>query len=196
MGGGPRLKKVIMNLRMMEPTREGAWTQALAQGDPAAFEVLVRETRPALGSFLRRLCPSPHDAEDLVQETYLRVYQHRQRFDARSSVKTWMYSIALNLFRDKARRKGPGPLQAAPGVAEQVPVERRLEKAELAERVERLVQSLPEGQREIFTLYRYEGIPYDDIARMLGITVGAARAQMHHALQKIRSGLEPLGYGS
>jgi len=56
------------------------------------------------------------------------------------------------------------------------------------------VRSLPDGQREIFTLYRYEGIPYDEIARMLDITVGAVKAQMHHALRKIREGLEPLGY--
>jgi RNA polymerase sigma-70 factor (ECF subfamily) len=180
-----------MTLRMMEPTREG-WSRALAEGDPAAFEALVRDTRPALGTFLRRLCPSPQDTEDIVQETYLRVYQHRQRYDGRSSVKTWMYTIALNLLRDRARRKGSAPLQG--DVAAHLPVDRRLEKEELAERIQRLVQSLPEGQREIFTLYRYEGLPYDDIARMLGITVGAVKAQMHHALQKIRSGLEPLGY--
>lgn len=183
-----------MTLRMMEPTREGGWTPGLAQGDPAAFEALVRETRPALGTFLRRLCPSLQDAEDIVQETYLRVYQHRQRYDGRSSLKTWMYAIALNLFRDRARRKGSARLQG--DVATHVPVDRRLEKEELADRIRQLVQSLPEGQREIFTLYRYEGMPYDDIARLLGITVGAVKAQMHHALQKIRTGLEPLGYSS
>jgi len=183
-----------MTLRMTEPTRESGWSQALAQGDPTAFESLVRETRPALGSFLRRLCPSPQDAEDIVQETYLRVYQNRQRYDARSTVKTWMYAIALNLLRDRARRRrGPVPLQDQ-GV--QVPVDRRLEKAELADHIRNLVQSLPDGQREIFTLYRYEGIPYDDIARMLDITVGAVKAQMHHAIAKIRAGLEPLGYSS
>ena len=181
-----------MNLRMMEPTREGGWSRALAEGDPAAFEALVHETRPALGTFLRRLCSSPQDAEDIVQETYLRVYQHRQRYDGRSSVKTWMYAIALNLFRDRSRRKTSARLQG--DVAAHLPVDRRLEKEELAERVQQLVQSLPEGQREIFTLYRYEGLPYEDIARLLGITVGAVKAQMHHALQKIRSGLEPLGY--
>jgi len=181
---------------MTEPTREGGWSQALVQGDPAAFDALVRETRPALGGFLLRLCSSPDDVEDLVQETYLRVYQHRQRYDARSSLKTWMYAIALNLLRDKARRKGPSRLEETREAVEQVPVDRRLEKEELSDRVERLVQSLPEGQREIFTLYRYEGLPYDEISRMLGITVGAAKAQMHHAIKKIRAGLEPLGYGS
>ena len=181
-----------MTLRMMEPTREGGWSRALAQGDPAAFEALVRETRPALGAFLRRLCPSPQDAEDVVQETYLRVYQHRQRYDARSSVKTWMFTIALNLMRDRARKKRASRLEG--DVAAHLPVDRRLERAELADRVERLVRSLPDGQREIFTLYRYEGIPYDEIARMLDITVGAVKAQMHHALRKIREGLEPLGY--
>jgi RNA polymerase sigma-70 factor (ECF subfamily) len=181
-----------MTLRMMEPTREGGWNRALAQGDPAAFEALVRETRPSLGTFLRRLCPSPQDAEDIVQETYLRVYQHRQRYDARCSVKTWMYTIALNLLRDRARRRGSARLQG--DVAAHLPVDRRLEKEELAERIRRLVQSLPEGQREVFTLYRYEGLPYDEIARMLEISVGAVKAQMHHALRKIREGLEPLGY--
>lgn len=182
-----------MALRMTESGPEAAWSHALADGDPAAFDALVRDTRPALGMFLRRLCPSTDDAEDLVQETYLRVYQHRRRYDGRSSVKTWMYAIALNLLRDRSRRRGPSLLQDE-GV--HLPVDRRLEKAELADRIRKLVQSLPEGQREIFTLYRYEGIPYDDIARMLGITVGAVKAQMHHALAKIRSGLEPLGYSS
>jgi len=113
-----------MTLRMMEPTREGGWSRALAQGDPAAFEALVRETRPALGAFLRRLSPSPQDAEDVVQETYLRVYQHRQRYDARSSVKTWMFTIALNLMRDRARKKRAGRLEG--DVAAHLPVDRRL----------------------------------------------------------------------
>jgi RNA polymerase sigma-70 factor (ECF subfamily) len=176
----------------MQPTREGGWSRALAQGDPAAFEALVRDTRPALGTFLRRLCPSPQDAEDIVQDTYLRLYQHRQSYDGRSSVKTWMYTIALNLLRDRYRRKGSARLQG--DVPTQLPVERRLEKEELAERIGRLVQSLPEGQREIFTLYRYESLPYDEIARMLGISVGGVKAQMSHALRKIREGLEPLGY--
>ena len=178
-------------LRMTEPEREAPWSRALTEGDPAAFDALVRETRSALGTFLRRLCPSAHDAEDIVQETYLKVYEHRRRYDGRSSVKTWMYAIALNLLRDRGRRRGPLPLQDQ-GV--QMPVDRRLEKAELADRIRALVQSLPDGQREVFTLYRYEGIPYEEIARMLGITVGAVKAQMHHAIAKIRSGLEPLGY--
>jgi RNA polymerase sigma-70 factor (ECF subfamily) len=182
-----------MTLRMMQPTRESGWTRALAQGDPEAFEALVRETRPALGVFLSRLCPSAHDAEDIVQETYLRVYQHRQRYDARSSVKTWMYAIALNLVRDRGRKKKQVRLENE-RVA--LPVDCRLEKAELADRIRTLVQSLPEGQREIFILHRYEGLPYEDIARMLEITVGAVKAQMHHALAKIRSGLEPLGYAT
>jgi RNA polymerase sigma-70 factor (ECF subfamily) len=183
-----------MTLRMTEPTRERGWSPALAQGDPGAFEALVRETRPALGTFLRRLCPSPQDAEDIVQETYLRVYQHRHRYDGRGSVKTWMYSIALNLLRDRARKKKSASLRE--DIPARLPVDRRLEKEELAEQIRRLVQSLPDGQREIFTLYRYEGLPYDDIARMLGLSVGTVKAQMHHALQKIRAGLEPLGYPS
>ena len=105
-----------------------------------------------------------------------------------------MYTIAVNLLRDRRRRKGSTRLQG--DVEAHLPVDRRLETAELADRIRQLVQSLPEGQREIFTLYRYEGLTYDDISRMLGITVGAAKAQMHHALQKIRTGLEPLGYGT
>src|SRR4029078_6594978 len=142
-----------MKLPMTEQTRHGGWSPALAQGDPGAFEALVHETRPALRTFLRRLCPSPQDAEDIVQETYLRVYQHRQRYDGRSSVKTWMYSIALNLLRDRSRRKGSAPLHG--DAAAHVPVDRRFEKEELVDRIQQLVQSLPEGQREIFTLYRY-----------------------------------------
>jgi RNA polymerase sigma-70 factor (ECF subfamily) len=185
-----------MKLRMVEPTGDALRTQAWIQGDPAAFESLVRETRPALGTFLRRLVASPQDAEDLVQETYLRVYQHRQRYDARSSIKTWMYTIALNLLRDRARRKAPGRLPDRAEIVEQHPVDRRMEKSELSDRVKNLVQSLPEGQREVFTLHRYEGASYEEIAGMLGITVGAVKAQMHHALRKIRSGLEPLGYCS
>lgn len=177
-----------MTLRMMEPTRTGGWSRALAQGDSAAFEALVRETRTALGRFLLRFCPSAHDAEDLVQETYLRVYQHRQKYDGRSSVKTWMFAIAMNLLRDRQRKKSAVRL-VEDGLP--APVDQRLEKAELAERIRTLVQSLPEGQREIFILYRYEGLPYDEIARMLGISVGAVKAQMHHALQKVRAGLEP-----
>lgn len=160
--------------------------------DPAGFDALVEETRPALGIFLRRMLRSEHDVEDVAQETFLRAYEARARFDPRYSAKTWMYTIALNVVRDRARRRGAQALVEDPAV--RAPVDRRLERAELADRIRALVQSLPEGQRAVFTLYRYEGVAYDEIARILGITVGAVKAQMHHALQKLRAGLEALGY--
>src|SRR5262245_30111043 len=132
---------------------------SFVRGDPGAFEALVRETRPALGSFLRRLVASEHDVEDLVQETYLRAYQHRARWDSRASLKTWVYSIALNLARDRVRRNGSRKArETARPVAP--PSDVRPERRELAERIRGIVQSLPDGQREVFVLYRYEGVPY------------------------------------
>jgi RNA polymerase sigma-70 factor, ECF subfamily len=163
---------------------------AFVRGDPVAFEALVGQTRAALGTFLRRMLRSEHDAEDVLQETYLRVFESRAGFDPRYSMKTWMYTIALNILRDRARRKGTVALAAEPSV----PADGRLERSELVERVRDLVQALPEGQRAVFTLYRYEGLGYDEVARVLGITVGAVKAQMHHALKKVRAGLETLGY--
>jgi RNA polymerase sigma-70 factor (ECF subfamily) len=150
-------------------------------------EIDFEQARPALTSFVRRLLPSPQDAEDVVQETFLKAFQARESFDGRASIKTWLYTIALNVVRDRARRPRPGALDDR-GLA--APPDRSVERFELAERVRRLVQSLPDGQRAIFCLYRYEGVPYEEIARVLGVTIGTVKAQMHQALLKVRAGLE------
>lgn len=150
-------------------------------------EIDFEQARPALTSFVRRLLPSAEDAEDVVQETFLKAFQARESYDGRASLKTWIYTIALNVARDRARRKSAGPLDVQRLAA---PPDRRVEQSELAERVRRLVQSLPDGQRAIFCLYRYEGVAYEEIARMLGVTIGTVKAQMHQALQKVRAGLE------
>jgi len=157
---------------------------------------LVDDSRPALGQFLRRIAASTEDVEDIVQETYLRVYENREDFDPQFSVKTWMYTIAPNVLRDRARRRTARPEPPAEPAFDNGRPDRKLEARELAERVRTLIQSLPEGQREVFTLYRYEGLSYADIGRTIGISVGAVKAHMHHALKKIREGLHRLGYPS
>lgn len=150
-------------------------------------EIDFERARPALTSFVRRLLPTAEDAEDVVQETFLKAFQARESFDGRASLKTWLYTIALNVARDRSRRRSAGRLDERELAA---PADLRAEHSELAERVRRLVQSLPEGQRAVFCLYRYEGVAYDEIARMLGVTIGTVKAQMHQALQKVRAGLE------
>jgi len=161
------------------------WLDEFRRGDPAAFDRCVRDTRPALGTFLKRILGSPEDVDDILQETYLRAFRSRESFDAAYAFKTWLFTIAMNASRDllRARRRPTQPAAPPPAAG----------PGEIGEQVRRLVRDLPPGQREVFVLRRYEELTYADIGRALGITTGAVKAQMHHALAKIRTGLERLG---
>lgn len=178
---------------------------AYARGDPEAFEVLFARYRGRLFRLLCRLTGDPTLAEDLVQQLFLHVHQARLRYQPTAPFRTWVVSIAYNLWKDErarsyrhrerlAEKEEEGVLSREE--REKTPdnegPEEQYDRLALAQHVREAVSSLPEGQREAIILNRYEGLSYDEIAEVMGISPGAVKLKVHRAVMSLRKKLATL----
>lgn len=179
---------------------EAALEQVLrraARREPAALSALVEAYSPRLFGLLYRLTGSREAAEDLLQETFLRVvrcihaYEHDGRFEA------WLFRIAANLARDHARcgRRRGQPAANGPLADETlsdprgVPPGRAVEQQEVAARLSAGLARLSQPDREILLLRHYAGLSFREIAEVLGIPLGTALARAHRALARLREAM-------
>jgi len=172
---------------------------AMAQrGDGLAFERLVKRYEHRLYNYIRRMVGSSADAEDLFQETFLRVFRHLNRFRTSARLRPWLYRIATNLCRDHLRRRHRRPalsLDASVGgngaaLADTVAVpnpgpEEWARERELAGHIEAAIGRLSVKHRSVFVMARYEGMAYDEIGRALRIPVGTVKSRMSHAVAQV-----------
>jgi RNA polymerase sigma-70 factor (ECF subfamily) len=175
------------------------------RGDVAAFEVLLRRHRTALHAFLARLTGDRARAEDLAQETWLRIVAAVPRWERRARFTTWAYGIARNLAVDEARRavhRAADSLDArdergrerGEAVADAGPdPERATESARLRPRLEAALAALPLEQREVFVLREYAGVPFAEIAEITGAPVPTVKSRMRYALEALRDALARAG---
>ena len=171
-------------------------------GDADAFRVLVDRHSRGLFRVAFRMTGNEPDAEDVVQESFLRAYRQLGKFDARASFGTWLYRIAVNCALDLVRsRKRRGEQLAADPTADDPvqnivsgdPTPDRLAlSGEVRERVAGAMNELSAAERAAFVLRHYEGLPIDDVSRILGCNPGAAKHSIFRAVQKLRRALEPL----
>ncbi len=168
---------------------------ALKAGDQAAFEELYRRYRNRLYDFLVRYTGDPASAQDLFQETFLRVFRDRHRYQPQAAFTTWLFTIARNLFLDSVKRtRTPGTfpgletaIRAAPDPTPG-PLE-TLEQQEAEVVLRRAIAFLTEENRAILLLSRFGGLRYRQIAEILGISEGAVKVRTHRALQALRQHL-------
>ncbi len=160
--------------------------QELAAGhEPALHELLRRYDRSLAGFLFRQRVGN--DVDDLFQETWLRVVRNAHRFDPAKRFSTWLYRIALNLCRDRARRRSSEdtlPLVAEPTTSGP---ERRVAAGLDAQR---LLARLPEGQREVLILRHYHDMSEEETAAIVGIPVGTVKSRLHLALKRLHGILE------
>ncbi len=155
-------------------------------GEGGAFRVLFERYSSKMLQVMRRQIRDPQDAQELVQQTFLQL--HRARFDFRpgAQVKPWLYTIALNLRRDHGRRLGRSRLVAldeAPEQAGEVPDPAR---AQEQRRLRAAVEALPEGYRAVIELHWFEGMPFGEVAEVLGIGLSAAKTRAHRAYEMLK----------
>src|SRR5260370_26928907 len=186
----------------MEWNDEAAAARAKA-GDAAAFRVLVeRHSRP-LFRLAFRMTGNEQDAEDIVQETFLRAYRRIGKFDERASFGTWLYRITVNCSVDllrarKRRSEQSGPtnpemddlIQSLP--ASSPTPDRMAMSGEAKQRIAEAMEELSASERTAFVLRHFEGMCIDEVSRVLGCRPGAARHCVFRAVQKLRRALEPL----
>lgn len=172
--------------------------------DPEAFAELVARYWQPLVRLLGRKVGSEEDAQDLVQDVFLRVYQARKTYTVRSKFSTWLFTIAYNLARNacRTRRRKPA-LQVNPQKVDRLAPNRsllsrrdsadlpmrHLEDAELAAVVRRAVEALKGRQRLVVLLNGYEGMGHAEIAQEIGMTPQAVKSLLSRARSKLRRSL-------
>lgn len=174
-------------------------TRVQAGEEVALGALMERWERPVKG-VIARLVFNATEAEELAQETFVRVWQQREKFKAGAEVRPWVFSIAVNLARNRLRwwRRRPEVALEEWSVAEDGGTERAgdgggLERKERAAAVRDAVAALPAELREALVLFEYEEMSQAEIAVTVGATVKAVEARIARAKEKLRGALKRWG---
>lgn len=159
-----------------------------AAGDHAAFERLYHRHVPRVMSLARWLLDAG-DAEDAVQEVFIRVWQKLHTFAGQSAFGTWLHRVAVNLMLRRRQGQRTRRTSAADEAVALESAPARPERPDLAVAIERAVDRLPAGAREVFVLHDMEGYKHEEIARMLSVDPGTSRSQLHRARLLLRQQL-------
>ena len=169
-----------------------ALMEEVRSGNLAAFQALYdRHHRSVFGFLLRSLGERPA-AEDLLQETFLRVFAHREEYRPTAAFKAWLFTIARNLLIDHLRQWSRSPdLESLENLeplldAAATPLQ-QAEARELGERLQAAVLRLPPSQREVLLLSRFVGLSDAEIADITGGSPGTVRVTLHRALRRVRT---------
>ena len=160
----------------------------VAEGDGEALASLVERHSARVHAYLTRYTRSREDADDLLQETWIRIARSARRFDPARRFRTWLYGIATNLGRDLFRRRATREralLDANAQAGSSAPPEASIaEGSELRERI----AALPDRMREVVLLRYFEGMNEAEMAAALGIARGTVKSRLHAALGGLRAG--------
>ena len=162
-----------------------------AGGDEAAARLLVQRWEGAVFAFLYRMVGSREDAQDLGQETFIRVYREARRYRPSGKFRSWLFRIAGNLARDRLRRRRiiswvpfiPG---AHEGSSEAEGPDAGIERDEMAAEVRRALAKLPDRQREAIVLRSYEELSYREIAAAMSVTLPAVESLLQRGMAALR----------
>jgi RNA polymerase sigma-70 factor (ECF subfamily) len=175
-------------------------------GEKRAFGELTNRYQIRLLNFIYRTIGDRDRAEDLVQETFIRVYRHLHRFDQSKKFSTWVYTIASNLAKNELRNRSRNPLVLFQTIlknreADQRPLEWEdntyrpddlFRKRHLKETVERAVAQLPEHHRVVFVLREMEGKTYEEIAEITGVNLGTVKSRLNRARNNFAQLVAPM----
>jgi RNA polymerase sigma-70 factor (ECF subfamily) len=162
-------------------------------GDRAAFEELFRLYQKPIVNYLFRLSWNKPLSEDLLQEAFLRVWKAAPNYEPTAKVSTWIFRIAHNLFINEAAKRRETALEGADQEQRHDPSS-DLARRELQSAVQKAVEALPAGEREVLLLSEFKGFKYTEISEILGIPVGTVKSRMFSAVQRLKEtlkGLEP-----
>ena len=182
----------------MAEVNDAETVKRILAGDADAFRLLVDRHGRTLHRLAYRITGSADDAEDVVQEAFIRAYRQLASWDGRAAVSTWLHRItvncALDLLRSRQRRPEDSGKEETlmshhePGT----PQERHARGSEIRKAVARAMESLSTNERTAFVLRHFEGMSIDEIGRALGTKVNATKHTVFRAVQKLRQELEPL----
>jgi RNA polymerase sigma-70 factor, ECF subfamily len=172
-------------------SEDRALLERVRRGDTEGAAELFERYASALLRFTGRLLSDRALAEEVTQEVFVKVIARAHQYDGRAEVASWLFAIAANACRDRRRRDRRAlvvPIDALPEPAARGEgVERTLIEREKRDAVRQALAALSEEQREALVLARYHGLPYAEIARILGISVGAVKTRIFRAVETLKA---------
>jgi RNA polymerase sigma-70 factor (ECF subfamily) len=185
------------------PQTDAAAVALARDGDSEAFRALVERHSRAVFRVAHRMTGNPSDAEDVVQDTFLKAYRQLSRFESRANFSTWLHRIAVNcsidLIRARPHREAAhdaadleqfGAGDAAD--AARPSPERLMMSAEVQARITGAMSGLSRMERAAFVLRHFEGQSIEEISQALGLKANATKHSIFRAVKKMRHALEPL----
>jgi RNA polymerase sigma-70 factor (ECF subfamily) len=175
----------------MDPLSDNELVQEVRNGRRQAFTELMRRYQERVYWVARRIVGSHDDADDIVQETFVKAYLALGEFRGDSSFFTWIYRIAVNLSLNALRKRQVlNYLQESELLSRILPSpdnpEKSLEASETESALQRAVATLPEKQKAVFIMRYFDEMSYEEIGRVLKTSVGGLKANYFHALRKVR----------
>ncbi len=158
------------------------------QTQRAAFSIVVRTYSESLYWKIRHIVLTHEDADDVLQNTFMKAWGSLSAFEGKSKLSTWLYRIAVNESLDMIRKQKNGPQVSAddnPSVAARLMADEYFDGDETAAQLQEAIATLPDVQRTVFTLRYYDEMKYSEMSKVLDTSEGALKASYHHAVKKI-----------
>src|SRR5215212_11574842 len=161
--------------------------------DPATkeqgFTAIVKKYQEKLYWHIRRMVITHDDANDVLQNVFIKVWKGLENFREDSQLYTWLYRIATNeclTYLEQQKKRASVPLSdVESGLSNKIKADKHFDPARLEWKLQLAIQQLPEKQRAVFTLRYYDEMPYEEMSRVLDTSEGALKASYHHAVKKI-----------
>ena len=182
----------------MSDATDRALADRVLTGDEAAFRALYRRHTPRLWPLVLRMLggsTARPEAEDVVQETWIRAVEALDRFRWEAAFSTWLTGIGLNCAREQLRKRKRRNETSTDGMLDRLDGSRPPDTEQRLD-LEDAITALPDGYRTVLVLHDLEGYTHPEIADRLGIAVGTSRSQLHHARRTVRELLTPAEEGS
>ncbi len=190
----------------LEELDDAALVESYLEGNQRAFQVLADRYHDRLLNFIYRTVGDRDRSEDLVQETFVRVYRHLHRFDPSKKFSTWIYTIASNLAKNELRNRSRNPMVLFQAIKKNWDADHRplqwedesyspddlYRKRNLREKVEEAVDQLPDHHRVVFVLREMEGKTYEEISEITGVTLGTVKSRLNRARNKFAEIIAPM----
>ncbi len=175
---------------------DGELVRRVSSDDRLAFQILVERYGRRVYNFIHRMVSDSALAEDILQETFVRVYRKRSMGNRVRNFPSWVYAIAANLARDELRKRRRKVLSEDPLKIDCLSDDSnrpdvRAERRELRRRIDVAIQGLPPQQREVLVLRDIEGLSYEEITSVLRVRMGTVKSRLNRARLKLQEELQP-----
>lgn len=160
---------------------------AAQSGSISSFEQLYKQNYKRIYLFARRMTNSIGDAEDIVQDTFVKAWQNLASFRTQSLFHTWLRTIATRVSIDRLRMKNALVWRQTSEFQDVYPAV--LDRPDTSRDLEKMISQLPDGARSIFVLHDIEGFKHQEISKIAGIALGTSKAQLHRARRLLRKSL-------